>query len=65
MIWEFDIEESLIIYKPLFLCNQKEPNLDGDGGGGKGVSSKFQSVSVVVVVVVVSHNVLEWYLTDY
>lgn len=60
MIWEFDIEESLIIYKPLFLCNQKEPNLDGDGGG---VSSKFQSVSVVVVVV--SHNVLEWYFTDY
>lgn len=36
MIWEFDIEESLIIYKPLFLCNQKEPNLDGDGGGGGG-----------------------------
>lgn len=32
MIWEFDIEESLIIYKPLFLCNQKEPNLDGGGG---------------------------------
>lgn len=62
MIWEFDIEESLIIYKPLFLCNQKEPHLEGDGGG-EGVSSKFQSVSVVVVVV--SHNVLEWYFTDY
>lgn len=63
MIWEFGIEESLIIYKPLFLCNQKEPNWEGDGGGGEGVSSKFQSVSVVVVVV--SHNVLEWYFTGY